>query len=217
MRQYHKIDTVFKRDPATKHKTLLLGEYSRPEFQYLADCEWLFTEKVDGTNIRIMWDGSTLRFGGKTDNAQIPAFLYDKLSELFKPEHMEEQFPDDSETGKGVEVCLYGEGFGARIQKGGGNYISDGVSFAIFDVKIGDWWLERENVLEIGAAFKLQIAPEIGCGSLPDMVALAEEGFDSAWGPFMAEGIVARPALELRGRNGSRIITKIKHKDFVRS
>jgi len=29
-----------------------------------------------------------------------------------------------------------------------------------------------------------------------------------------AEGLVARPSVELRDRDGSRIITKIKHKDF---
>lgn len=27
------------------------------EFDYLKDNTWIFTEKVDGTNIRIMWDG----------------------------------------------------------------------------------------------------------------------------------------------------------------
>jgi len=32
--------------------------------------------------------------------------------------------------------------------------------------------------------------------------------------PFEPEGIVARPAVDLFSRNGSRIITKIKAKDF---
>jgi hypothetical protein len=27
MTEYHKIDSLFKHDPATKHKTLLLGDY----------------------------------------------------------------------------------------------------------------------------------------------------------------------------------------------
>jgi len=31
---------------------------------------------------------------------------------------------------------------------------------------------------------------------------------------FQAEGIVARPKVELLSRTGERIITKIKHKDF---
>ena len=51
MIQYHKIQTVFKRDPETKFKTLLMGEYSLPEFEYLKNNEWVFTEKIDGTKV----------------------------------------------------------------------------------------------------------------------------------------------------------------------
>lgn len=47
------------------------------------------------------------------------------------------------------------------------------------------------------------------------MIHEAEKGFKSQWGDFIAEGIVARPMTELKNRNGSRIITKIKHKDFA--
>ena len=54
MKEYHKIHTVFKRDPANKYRTLLMGEYSHPEFAYLRYNDWVFTEKVDGTNIRII-------------------------------------------------------------------------------------------------------------------------------------------------------------------
>ena len=43
---------------------------------------------------------------------------------------------------------------------------------------------------------------------------LARKGFNSYWGDFKAEGIVARPAFELKARNGKRLITKIKYKDF---
>ena len=37
----------------------------------------------------------------------------------------------------------------------------------------------------------------------------------STWGDFEAEGIVARPKTELMARNGSRLITKIKCRDFA--
>lgn len=43
---------------------------------------------------------------------------------------------------------------------------------------------------------------------------MTRKGIKSQWGDFIAEGIVARPATELLTRNGERIITKIKHKDF---
>lgn len=207
MIKYHKIQTVFKRDPATNHKTLLMGEYSLPEFEYLKDNEWVFTEKVDGTNIRVYWNGDSVRFGGRTDNAQIPTFLLSRLQDLFPPERMRVQFGTD-------EITLYGEGYGAKIQKGGGNYIPDGVDFVLFDVLCGEWWLKREAVTEIAASLDISDVPIIGGGTLTRLVQWGERGFDSAWGSFTAEGIVARPAVELKGRSGSRIITKIKHKDF---
>ena len=67
--EYHKIQTIFKRDPKTNYKTLLMGEYSLPEFNYLANNIWQFTEKVDGTNIRIILNDEGLSFGGRTEKA----------------------------------------------------------------------------------------------------------------------------------------------------
>ena len=53
MEEYHKIHTVFKRDPVTNFKGLLVGQWSKPEFQILQNIRWDFSEKIDGTNIRI--------------------------------------------------------------------------------------------------------------------------------------------------------------------
>jgi len=208
MNTYHKIQTVFKRDPETKFKTLLEDEYSLPEFEYLKDNEWIFTEKVDGTNIRIMFQDGKITFGGKTDRAQIPNQLVNKLNEKILPllDKFVEIFND-------AEVCLYGEGYGAKIQKGGGNYRAD-QDFVLFDIKIGHWWLKREDVEDIANKLNLDVVPIIGSGSLKELVEYVKTGFSSKWGDFLAEGIVARPENELLARSGNRIITKLKHKDF---
>ena len=208
MKQYHKIQTVYKRDPDNRFKTLLHGQYSLPEFEFLKDNPWVFTEKVDGTNIRIIWDGEKITFGGKTDNAQTPVPLLNRLNEMFLPkvETFASVFGDTA-------VCLYGEGYGAKIQKVGGNY-SATQEFVLFDVKIADWWLERPNVADIAEKLGVDIVPIIGEGTLDDLEALVKSGFESKWGDFLAEGVVARPAVELKTRNGSRIITKLKHTDF---
>ena len=209
MKEYHKIQSVFKR--SEDGKKMLFGQYSLPEFEYLAENEWVFTEKVDGTNIRVMWQDGKVTFGGKTDNAQIPAFLVTRLQELFLNDaaiaKFKEKFPDG--------CCLYGEGYGAKIQKGGGNYKADGVDFVLFDVNVAGWWLLREDMEEIAVLFGIEPVPIIGRGTLPHMVAMAEAGFDSTWGPFKAEGIVAKPVTELRTRRDERIVTKIKAKDFA--
>jgi len=211
MKEYHKIQTVFKRNPDNKFKTLLIDDYSLPEFKYLKDNSWIFTEKVDGTNIRILWDGNGVTFGGKTDNAQIPAFLVSKLNEMFLKQRdvFVSQFDNDG------GVCLYGEGYGAKIQGFGRNYRQD-QDFVLFDVKIGEWWLQREDVEGIAKVFGLDVVPIIGEGNLYQMVTKAEAGFSSTWGDFKAEGIVARPKTELKTRSGHRIITKIKYKDFTK-
>ncbi len=209
MKKYHKIQTVFLRDPETKHKTLLEGQYALPEFEYLKDCQWVLTEKVDGTNIRIMFDGENLTFGGKTDRASIPAALVNRLNERFLPQVdlVKEHFSDG--------VCLYGEGYGAKIQKGGGNYRPD-QDFVLFDILVGDWWLKREDIKGVATTFNLDVVPLIWVGPLSEMIQLCKTGFSSFWGDFQAEGVVARPAVEVKARNGSRIITKLKCKDFLK-
>jgi len=217
MKQYHKIQTVFKRDIANKGR-IIEGEFSLPEFEYLKNNVWVFTEKVDGTNIRVMWDGENVVFGGKTDNAQMPVFLLYKLQELFEGTTKKKLLKDtftDQKTGEIMnEVCLYGEGYGAKIQKGGGNYISDGVDFVLIDVKIGNWWLQRKDVEDIAGKLGLKVVPIIGEGTLKEMVEKVRKGLNSQWGDFSAEGIVARPKTELFTQKGDRIITKIKQRDF---
>jgi len=211
MVEYHKIQTVFLRDPDNNFKTLLIGHYALPEFEYLRDNVWVFTEKVDGTNIRVQYGGG-IYFRGKTDKAQIPEHLMKELEKMFTEEKLREVFSGVPE-GEEPAICLYGEGCGAKIQKGGGNY---GLTpnFVLFDVKIGRWWLQRHDVIGIALSLGIKSVPIIGEGTLSEMVEATESGFNSNWGNFIAEGIVARPKVELFARNGKRIITKIKYKDF---
>ena len=208
MNEYHKIQTVFKRDMQKNGKTLLEGQWTLPEFQYLAGNQWVFTEKVDGTNIRVMFKGGAVTFGGKTDNAQIPAQLVARLNERFllMAARIQEVF--------GCDACLYGEGYGAKIQKGGGNYRPD-QDFVLFDVRVGEWWLQRDDVEDVAVKLGVDVVPIIGEGTLHDAIAQAKAGIGSTWGAFQAEGIVARPKTEINTRNGHRIITKIKCRDFV--
>ena len=205
MSEYHKIVTVWERDPDTKFRTLIDGKWATPEFAYLKDAQWVWTEKVDGMNIRVMWDGANVSFGGKTDAAQIPTTLLNVLRDMLTPDLLNCFL-------KGP-TTLYGEGYGAKIQKGGGLYRKD-QGFVLFDVKCGNWWLKREDVALIGQNLKCGFVPTIGSGTLSSMVEVVRNGFESCWGRFPAEGIVARPDVELFCRSGVRVITKLKTKDF---
>ena len=209
MNEYHKIQTVFKRDQTTKK--IIEGDFTFPEFEYLKDNLWTFTEKVDGTNIRVMWNGESVVFGGKTDNAQIPVNLLYALQAMF--EGMPNKAKLAEVFGDSKEVCLYGEGYGPKIQAGGGNYRKD-ASFVLFDVKIGPWWLKREDVDGIAKKLGIDSVPTVGEGTLTEAIELVRKGQKSIWGDFTAEGLVVRPKVELMCRNGGRLITKIKHRDF---
>lgn len=208
--EYPKIQTIYKRDMANKG-ALLEGQWSLPEFEYLAKNPWIFTEKVDGTNIRVMVDIDKILFGGRTSAAQIPDNLLARLQEIFFEEKrlLHEMFP----TGNTI---LYGEGYGGGIQKGGGKYRPD-PGFVLFDVKVGSWWLQREAVRDVAVKLGLDWVPVMGEGTLYEAAERARNGFESRWGDFMAEGLVMRPTCELFARNGTRIIAKIKYKDFHRS
>lgn len=214
MTEYHKIDTIFARDQRGR---IVRGTYARPEFGYLADLEWVFTEKVDGTNIRLHYDGSPTFRGnehayvaGRTDAAQLPPLLLHRLVQRMKTTPFENVFATAN------DVTLYGEGYGAGIQRNGRLYRSDSVDLVLFDVRVGDWWLHREDVEDVADKLGLAVVPIVGRGTLTDAVNLTEEGFASERWPnvAVAEGLVLRPAVELFDRGGRRVITKIKHRDF---
>lgn len=204
--EYPKITSIFKRDPANQYKTFLVGDYATPELRLLREIRWEFTEKVDGTNIRIGWDGSDVTYLGRTDKAEIPPFLLEALQAHFGLDRFPYDYP----------MTLYGEGYGARIQKGGGLYRSD-VGFVLFDVRVGGFWLLRDDVEDVAAVMGLPVVPVVGYGTLGDAVKMAADGFDSevAESPRAAEGIVLRTQCGLLDRSGSRVVTKVKTKDFT--
>lgn len=199
---YHKINSIFKRD----EKGQFTEEFTLPEFEFLKNNIWEFTEKIDGTNVRIIWEDGKLKFRGKTDNAQMPVFLMEKLQEIFTKEKLQEIFPEG-------KVILYGEGFGPGIQSGG-KYLKEGVDFILFDVVIDNWWLNRISVEDIANKLGIKIVDLVGEGTLMEGVELTKKGFNSKFGDFIAEGIVIKPKVQLFSRKGDRIITKVKYKDF---
>lgn len=217
MKEYHKIQTVFHRSPESNFKNLIEGQWALPEFELLKDIEWIWTEKIDGTNIRIMWDGFNVRFGGKTDDAQIPTFLLKVLQDKFTPEKMTAQFGKGfTEQDEKIEVCLYGEGYGAKIQKGG-NYMPDRTDFILFDCKVQNWWLTRESIEDIATKLEIGIVSIIGTGTLLEAVEYCKKGYKSTIAEnknYDAEGLIMKPKVELFNRQGHRILSKIKFKDF---
>lgn len=216
--EYPKIETLYDRDPET-HR-VKVGQLRRPEFGLVR--EWQVTEKIDGTNIRVMYSPEGgVTYGGRTDNAQMPTFLLAHLQEKFTPATLTAAFPD------GGAVTLFGEGYGARIQKGGGDY-REGVSFRLFDVAVGGageykWWLTWENVEDVARKLNIETVPVVHRGlALGDAVAFVMGASDvaiaeRAKGVANArrrEGIVARTEPPLFDRRGERVMWKLKERDL---
>ena len=208
MKEYEKIETIFVRDEKTKK--LNENIYRNETIEFLKDIEWEFTEKIDGTNIRIYWDGHKVSYYGRTDKAQIPTQLMNKLIELFGGNINEEMF--EQKFGA-TPVMLIGEGYGAKIQKGGGDYRQDN-NFILFDVCINNKYLSRDNVNDIANYFGIESVPVIFSGNLKKGIDFVKTKPNSTIGTAKMEGLVARPKVELYDKNGNRLIVKIKVCDF---
>ena len=226
--EYHKIQTLFKRDPETEHRFVIDGDFANDEFAYLKDVEWHVEEKVDGMNTRVHYEprpeGLYVLIGGKTDNADIPAHLDRAIRLILGAEKLAGVFPNVK------SVTLYGEGYGQHIHSGGFYDAAgdpEGCSFILFDVTvqteskshgIQNWILARDAVYDIADKLEIRHVPSLGLMSLSKIRDLVRDGFQSELSTDgrAAEGVVARPRVELRDRKGERIITKLKHKDFAR-
>ena len=219
--EYQKINTLFKRD---SKNIIIPSQYTCEEFNYLKNNLWECTEKVDGTNIRIyvtMEAGEgenswiySVTIKGRTKRAQLPSRLVKKLESIFFEVDWAKVFPTLTPVDT---VCIYGEGYGAGIQKCGRRYISNDVNFILFDVKFNERWLKRKDCEDIAKKCNINIVPLIGYMTIPQAIEFVKKGFKSKISEdkdLNAEGLVLRTTCGLRFRNGERIITKIKTCDF---
>ena len=217
MIEYNKIQTIFKRD---EHNIIIPGEFTWPEFELLKDIKWQCTEKIDGTNTSIhiipTESGYEVEFHGRTERAQMPPHLLKRLEELFPYDKLIDVFTEGGTKDFTEPIILYGEGYGAKIQKGG-NYIKNGCDFILFDIKIGRWWLERLALEEIAEKLGIKVVPYIGDMTIAEACDFVDKGFKStiAENPdYDAEGLVLKAPYGLLLRNGGRLMTKIKSCDF---
>lgn len=204
-------------------------EFSRDEFSVLADCKWSATEKIDGMNMSYHFHyesapikgdepmGDYLEIKGKTPDSRIPTPLMEKMQSLLTKEDFHRVFVKDDTSY--IDVFIFGEGYGHKIQKYGNDYIKNDVNFIVFDVKINDVWLQRESVEDICKQLNLDIVPVVGYMTLFEAIEYTAKGFKSAVAEnkdLDAEGLVLTAPLGMLDRLGNRIITKIKTCDFIK-
>ena len=226
MISYPKIETLFKRDENFKFVSPLV--FKNPAHEIIG--RWMVTEKIDGMNMRV---GLTLeeegaqpnaiQIAGRSDKAQIHPDLFRWINEHIMPGSFRDLFQVN--TPAGTEMVLFGEGYGAGIQKGG--YYSEEKKFMLFDVALrfpGDTktlWLPDAAVTSFASRLGIERAPILQVNAdMPWVITLVRGGFASmvsmeGQDAGVAEGIVARPIVPLFDARGQRIIIKLKTKDFL--
>jgi RNA ligase. len=186
MEEYQKISNIFKFDE--KYRTIL--GINEP-FNTLKDIIWQGTEKIDGTNVRIYWDGHSITVAGRTDKSQFNKGLKTYLDTLFLSTEMEYVF---EQMFGNKEVYLFGEGYGAKIQADGELY-SPTPKLIIFDIKIDGYDLDRENVNRIAKELGLDSVPVICEGTLEKIIEFVSRRQMSTIGNHLheMEGLVLVP------------------------
>lgn len=223
MPQYAKISSIFKRDNTTNK--LIQGDYASDLISLLRDIEWTATEKLDGTNVRIGFDGLNSHIRGRTDNAVFhPGLLFylkDKFQtpealSLLKSKFTPEVYDTQNKLMNEADVVMYGEGIGAKIQADGGLY--GPIQFVLFDVKINGRFVKRETVEVIAAFLGVQSAPVVIKGHISRIAEYVTLGPLStiALHPKQLEGVVIRPDIEVFDVYGNRAIFKLKCRDFIK-
>jgi len=253
MKEYPKTENLFARSEETKK---LVPQLRLPQFGQVD--RWLVTEKIDGTNIRLrlrwesgapldadyyyVFDGiaytAIAEVLGRTDNANLPGKGNAFIEQAFRIDDARAFTPvlldvlrelGDGQITQPYDLCLYGEGYGPGIQKGGGDY-ADQMQFALFDVVTTapdtrrELWRPWSEVEQVAEYLDLRTVPYLGTNwSLEQCV---EHVLDDTYYSDLAfwgtgtkerepEGIVARTDPYLYDFRGHRVMFKLKGKDLA--
>jgi hypothetical protein len=191
-KEYPKINNLYKREHDGPEKgRIIYGEYTEPEFESID--RYLYTEKIDGTNVRIIMNYNCLfeteiTILGKTERSVFTPESLEYLKSMFSVEKLLEIF--DAKT------TIFGELFGKGIQEPqGSKYNPDGYSFMIFDILMEDnenvWWLEFNNVQDIAKKIGVETVPLIGIGNKEEIFDFVKNEYKSRISEQSIEGIVA--------------------------
>lgn len=207
--KYPKINTIYKRDERTK--SIILSDYSCPEFSLIT--KWQVEEKIDGTNIRVVYDveENKIQFFGRNDESDIPNFILEFLQSHFTLDKLSPLFSSHK------KVIIFGEGYGNRIQSAGPHYRKD-VCFMLFDVNIDSFWQDREHSKYIADLLKLPFPPSLGIMSELEIIEFVKSKPASKCSVEyqIIEGIIARTENLLLFRNQTPFMWKLKVRDFTK-
>ena len=181
--------------------------YKNIEILMFKECYAL--EKIHGTSANVTWKDEqvVLHSGGEKHSRFELLFDIEKLKSKFQ-----ELFDGD--------VILFGEAYGGK-QQGMSETYGKELKFIVFDVKVGDTWLNVINAEDVAKKFELEFVSynQIPC----DLTYISRERDtisiqakrNGIKEDKPREGIVIRPLEECTNNRGNRIIVKHKGDEFM--
>jgi hypothetical protein len=175
-------------------------------------------EKIHGTSAHVRYippvggeKGRLVFFSGGESHDKFVKVFGDEWTLLEK--FFASSLPTDRET------TLFGEAYGGKQQGMSATYGSE-LKFVVFDVKVGDSWLEVPKAEAVANALGLEFIhytripttlEALDAARDADSVQAVRNGVGA--GKKM-EGVVLRPIIEVTLNNGSRVIAKHKRDEF---
>lgn len=183
--------------------------YQEPEVIFLFK-EAYYMEKIHGTSAHFKWkDGKLTFFSGGASHANfLNVFNIDALTKSLT-----------DEFGVHVDVTVYGEAYGGKMQ-GMSNTYGKELKFVAFEVNIDDNWLNVPNAHDVATKLGIEFVDYV---KGPTELEFANEQRDrpsvqavrnGITEPKKREGVVIRPLVELTKNNGERMMAKHKHDDY---
>lgn len=174
-------------------------------------------EKVHGTSAHVSWHSGDLKFFSGGEN-------YYRFKDLFDEESLRAKFA--KKYGEAT-VFVYGEAYGGKQQGMKATY-GDMLRFIVFDVKIGDRFVDVPVAEEIAKYLGLDFVDyaRVLCDvkaldferDLPSVQAVKNGCYGNTdrfgFCPPIREGVVLRPLHECSFNDGKRVIAKHKRSEF---
>lgn len=165
-------------------------------------------EKIHGTSAHISWKEGVITYfsGGEK---------HDRFVGLFDEEALKQAFLQLGHA----DVTVYGEAYGGRQQKMGDTYGPD-LHFIVFDVQVGETWLNVPNMDDVAKKLGLEVVPWEECDTdLDTLNSMRDKPSEVAIRRGMGsdkqrEGVVLRPLEEMCVNNDNRVISKHKIDKF---
>ena len=212
--EYQKIPVLYEFDGVNRVYT---NEIADPNVKYLLSLPWLVSEKYDGMNIRVHYDGHSVECFGRTDRAIIPLEVNNLLTSKFDDSEVifEQLFPNVS------DVTLFMEAYGGKVQGAKDRKWYGGIDESLigYDVRIGGRYLDRRDIKRIFDAFGIKTVEFFVLPNLEEAIKHVKESAKAqASDPSIPyfEGYVCTPELPLLDQYGHRIIVKVKTEAFMK-